>query len=346
MIKEKLIEKALMPETKIGTNRSRCLRMRYNRNECRKCLELCSSGAITIDEDIVIDTDACTRCLLCLSACPADSFEISGNDFYSLIGALRKIGASVSSPVLGCSVGNKACHAKTSCFGFLSEEHILALTVFMQDPVQIDMTGCQDCRNSFIAAAVEKRISDLEEKTALKIADRVIIVKNSADLDFREVSYDRRGFFKALKNRTLTQAAGLFDKDLPDEATRSYSFKKLPLKRDLLNRALKALPDDGPKALLKNYYYEVRVTDACDNCFACIGMCPTGAMKIDRKGPDPKLMFNSSLCSGCGLCEGFCMNNAICIGKGFSGRYPFEFLTVQPQAAPSTLTINLHAGAI
>ena len=98
---------------------------------------------------------------------------------------------------------------------------------------------------------------------------------------------------------------------------------------------------------MKNYYYTVNITEDCDSCFACIGICPAGAIKVDRNDTDdPKLLFNSSLCSGCGLCKGFCMNNAIVIEKGFSGLNPFEFLTIQSQAITSTLTTNLHAGAI
>lgn len=343
----KILDKVLAGQSPIGTDRSRCFRMRHDRNECTRCTKLCRSGAISIDDDIYIDEDACTRCMLCTSACPADSFEISGFDFYSLIGRLRKIEASVFSPVLGCtSGGNTACHAKNACFGFLSEEHLIALYIFMQNPLQIDMTGCSECGNSFIVGEVEKRISGIEEKTAMKISDKVMLVKNSADLDFREVSYDRRGFFNALKKKTLTQAAGLFDNDSHDDVVQSYSFKKVPFKRDLLNRALKVLSDGEHNALLRNYYYTVNLTGDCDNCFSCIGMCPTGALKIDRKDSDQKLMFNSSLCSGCGLCKGFCMNNAILIGKGVSGLYPFEFVTIQSQVTLSNLTTKLHAGAM
>jgi ferredoxin len=248
-------------------------------------------------------------------------------DFYSLIGELRKVQSSVGSPVLGCRANAKTpSHEKTFCFGFLSEEHIIALAVFMNNQIQIDLSGCADCRNSFIVAVLGKRIADVEAKTSLMISDKIQIIKNKADLKFDDVSYDRRGFFKALKNVTFTQAVGLFgDEDAGGEA-QAYSTKKLPFKRELLNRALKVLPEETRKALLKNYYYTVDVTDTCNNCFACIGMCPTGALKIENKGDDRELFFSSSLCNGCGLCESFCMTRAVIIERGFSGDNPFEFI--------------------
>ncbi len=54
-------------------------------------------------------------------------------------------------------------------------------------------------------------------------------------------------------------------------------------------------------------------------------MCPTGALKSAEEEPDTMLFFNSSLCTGCGLCESFCRNNTIRMKKGFSGVLPFQF---------------------
>ncbi|MBI5212444.1 MAG: 4Fe-4S binding protein [Nitrospirae bacterium] len=330
MLKGKIIDKALNAGDCIETDRSRCMRMRFNRNECNRCIEQCRSEAIEISHDVSISSDKCSECMLCVSSCPSDCFEIKGHDFYSVIGKLRKLQPSIDSPVLGCrSNTKKPHHARTYCFGYLSEEHIIALYLYMQNPLQIDMTGCADCKNGFIADTLQKRIAAIEAKTSLKISGRIKPVRDIAELDFQDISYDRRGFFKALKNLTFIQAAGLFDNEESIEHTQSYSAKKLPFKRELLNRAIKILPDEIQKELLKNCYYDVNVTETCNNCFACVGMCPTGALKIENKDDDRELFFSTSLCNGCGLCKDFCMACSVNIEKGFSGGNPFEFYSAK-----------------
>ena len=325
MLKEKIIAKALNAGKSISTDRSRCLRMRLNRNSCTSCMEQCRFNAIAIVEDVQIEANQCSDCMMCVSSCHSDCFEINGFDFYSLIGKLRKIQSSVGPPVLGCRANVSALsHEKTFCFGFLSEEHIITLSVLMNGPLQINLSGCADCRNSFIIAALEKRIHDVEEKTALGVVDKVRLIKNKKDLDFQEVSYGRRGFFKALKNFTFIKAAGLFGDEDHGEERKAYSAKTVPFKRELLNRVLEISPEETRKALLKNYYYTVDAIDTCNNCFACIGMCPTGALKIENIGDDRDLFFSAALCNGCGLCESFCMSSSVKIQKGFSGDNPFE----------------------
>lgn len=326
MFKKKIADRLLNSAKSISTDRSRCLRMRYNLNSCSECISICRSGAIVIGEDVHIISENCSECMLCASACPSDCFEIQGLDFYSLINRLRKILASVSSPVLGCTASsNTVCHVRTSCLGFLSEEHLMAFSVFIEGTLQIDVTGCADCRNGYIVDILNKRIKSVETKTSMVISDRIQLVNTKADLKFQEIVYDRRGFFNAIKNMTFVQAAGLFDNEDSGAVLQTYSSKKLPLKRDLLNRALKVIPEDEHKALLKGYYYLVTVTEDCNNCFACIGMCPTGALKIAINEDRRDLLFSSSPCNGCGLCEGFCINKAVRIEKGFSGEYPFIF---------------------
>ncbi len=306
------------------------MRMRFNRNGCRQCLEQCSAGAIDIYEDVNINADKCTECMLCVSACPSGCFTINGLDFYSLTGRLRKVQASVQSPVLGClSDPKKTAHEKTVCLGFLSEEHIIALYVFLQGPLQIDISGCTDCRNSSIAGILESRIAAVGGKISLPVSEKIRLIRNKAEIDFHAVSYDRRGFFSALKNATFLKASLLFDDD--NEPVHAYSAKKLPFKRELLNRAIKFLPEETQVALFKNYYYNVRITGDCNKCFACVGMCPSGALKIEDNNTGRELFFNSSLCNGCGLCENFCMTGAVGIKKGFPGKNPFEFIRLKEE---------------
>jgi ferredoxin len=243
-------------------------------------------------------------------------------DFYSIMGKSRKIRA----PVLGCNVmPGLAAHEKTVCLGFLSEEHLIALLSFLREPLQMNLTGCKDCRDGFIVDVIRERLRSVARKTSMNVFEKLIIIENSADLQYEDVSCDRRGFLKAMKNRAVRKALGLLDNTKRNDHTLLYSDKALPHRRELLNRSLSVLPGDMRKGVLEHYYYDIKVDETCNDCFACVGVCPTGALKSAEDESDATLFFNSSLCSGCGLCGSFCRDNVIRVKKGFSGVLPFQF---------------------
>ncbi|MCK5552000.1 MAG: hypothetical protein KAJ09_02560 [Deltaproteobacteria bacterium] len=260
--------------------------------------------------------------MMCVSECPTGVFQIRTMDFYSIMGELRKIRA----PVLSCHVRpGLAAHEKTVCLGFLSEEHLIALMSFLRNPLQMNLTECKDCRNDLVAAALRGRLRSVAEKTFVNALEKIKLVEEKADLHYADVSCDRRGFFKALKNRAVRKALGLLDNTKTEGNTLSYSDKTLPHRRDLLNRSLSGLPGDMRQGGLEHYYYNIEVDETCNDCFACVGVCPTGALKSAEDESDATLFFNSSLCTGCGLCGSFCRNNTVRMRKGFSGVLPFQF---------------------
>lgn len=312
----------LKPDGIIRIDQSRCLRMRFNKNSCNTCVRSCRLNAITIDNSVTIHEDICSECMICVSVCPTDVFQIRTMNFYSIIGELRKIQA----PVLGCYIRpGLTAHEKTACLGLLSQEHLIGLLSFVQKPLQINLTGCKGCSNGFIVDVLRERLRSVARKTSTNVFEKLRIVENKADLNYADISCDRRGFFKAMKNRTVREALGLLDSTRTEQNTLSYSDKALPYRRELLNRSFSVLPQDMRKGLLKHYYYDIKVDEICDNCFACVGMCPTGALKSAEGESDTMLFFNSSLCSGCGLCGSFCRNDTVRMQKGFSGALPFQF---------------------
>lgn len=322
MLQERVIDRAL--KEPITTDRSRCLRMRFNRNTCSLCSEQCRSDAINIAEDVTVNADKCSECMLCYSVCPSGCFEINGLDFYSMINRVRKIEASVQSPVVGCGRTKSPSHLSTICFGCLSEELLIALYAYIHNPVQIDLTGCIGCNDS-MPGIIESRLENIESATGINIYEKIRLVKDSSALDFKDISYDRRSFFRAIKEMTLMQASSLIGSGGDVQLERSYSAKKMPFKREAMNNALKILPYEIRKAVLHNYYFNAVISDACDNCFACTGICPTGALKTGGEDNGRGLLFNSSLCIGCGLCSNICRGEAIMIDKGFSGQNAFEY---------------------
>lgn len=305
-----------------ATDRSRCSRLRFSENTCVRCAEQCPHNAVEIEDDVRIREDRCTHCGLCAAACPSDAIVAKGTGFFSLAGDLLRASRSVSSPVLGCAArAGVDCHAKSACFGFLSEAHLLFLFTILRGPLQIDMTGCRECANGFIASVIEKRIAEADA-AGLPVSAKVRLITDRSALDFREIAYGRRGFFSALKTLTFTQAAGLLRDGEPAGRAEAYTAKKLPGKRELLNRLVTDFPEDKARAVLDRYYFTLRADEACNNCFACVGMCPSGALTIAEGADGRELRFISALCSGCGLCESFCLTGALVMARGFAGCDP------------------------
>ena len=53
-------------------NPEKCIR-------CRKCIEICPAKALSLNGEVVIDTDICIRCYCCHEVCPADAISVPEN---------------------------------------------------------------------------------------------------------------------------------------------------------------------------------------------------------------------------------------------------------------------------
>ena len=326
MLTDRIITKALSrADSLVHADRSRCVRMRFSRNTCSYCTATCAAAAISFDGGIMIDGAKCTGCMLCVSECPSGCLSAVDEDFAVLLSKVRKAQDSVPACVVSCkSARNTSAHVKTCCLGFLSEEHLIALTECLDKSLSLNLTACGTCRNSSIVEKLKDRVQSVQTKTSLDVGHKLLLTEKTADLAFEEVSLDRRGFFQALKKATFTQVAGLLDEHDAGKSL-SYSVKSAPLKRDLLNRVIRKLSDGkAAAAIISNYAFTVKAGPSCTTCSACVGMCPTGALKVKKDADGAVLLFNSSLCNGCALCKDFCPTEAVTVTKGYAGKSFFE----------------------
>ncbi|MES9996344.1 glycyl-radical enzyme activating protein [Desulfovibrio aminophilus] len=60
----------------LAYNKSKCL----NIDQCGRCVEVCTAGAITVDDDrtIRIDRNLCVDCMQCADACPSQALIVYG----------------------------------------------------------------------------------------------------------------------------------------------------------------------------------------------------------------------------------------------------------------------------
>ncbi len=330
MFEDRILDSLDKVSDVIRFNPAGCLRMRFKKSTCSICRDRCPNESISLEKGLQVNRETCTDCMLCISVCPADGLVAEERKFFSALKKLRE----VPSPVLGCAEKvNAGAHARTFCFGSLSEEHIILLSIAVGEPLQINLTECASCRNSFIPGVLKERLKKAGTVESLGLADKILLVEDVSEIRFRDVCCDRRGFFEAMKKNAFKGVASMIDSSVKKGPARKYSEKKLPFKRKLFNIALSKLDVISIKELIAVYYYDLSFADSCDQCGVCAAMCPTGALKTgplnateDAGDAGRSLLFNSSLCSGCSLCSDFCLNRSISLIRGISSGDPFSFV--------------------
>lgn len=298
-------------------SKNRCLRSRFNRNECRSCLEECESGALALDGRLVVfDQQKCTGCMRCLPACPNDVFD-AGVDVKHLLDTLRGLDQTV---VLTCG---KNAHRQqwitVPCVVCLSEPLLAAMNSVAGKNVIIDLSHCSDCNSNYCLSSFHEKIRNLTTKLTEngRIPLKYIIKKNSVHPADNKST--RRSFLRFAKKSLIDFGRETVRARQTDTIPSSNHAGKMPVMNSVaLQYAYKNSSANAKRTLL-SYFHTVRATERCDLCPGCQGMCPTGALKrIDVDG-EKRLMFTSSACSGCGLCQEFCRKGALEVIRGFSG---------------------------
>lgn len=289
----------------LHSDSSRCLRMRFSESTCRRCIEICPHSAVTIDGGLAINPDRCRGCLLCTVVCPVGALEQQG-DFATSLAQLCR----VPEPLLGCIRTKELSHAHLTCLGGLSEEHLVALYHTLTKRLTINLSGCGACPNSPITSELKRQLAAVAAAGLAGDPCRIDLAEAAQDVHFHDESVDRRSFFKSFGNALLKNAAIILSgTNGQHELRHAYAEKRVPLRRELLNKTRAKLSRQSAASLSKHFDWSITFAEGCSSCQGCVAICPTGALQTDSPANPPA--FDQLRCTGCGLCVEFCFDGAI-----------------------------------
>ena len=294
-----------------------CAHARNHKVGCRRCLDLCPTGAIQPAGDhVAIDPMICAGCGQCAAACPtgAAGYELPPPDV--LMRGLRRM-------ILGYAAAGGADALALFHDKRHGAELIDALARFGPGlpayvlPIEVEETT--QVGPETILAALAWGATGVAMLTRARprhdvrgLAQTVALTEaTAAGLGFGD------GVVRALAFDDPDALRVALDEFPPGEASKAPArFEPRGRKRDLLNVTLAelhaaapapqprlALPDGAPLGGL-----DVNVA-GCTLCLSCVGVCPTGA--LGDQAERPELTFDESLCVQCGLCAATCPEKVI-----------------------------------
>ena len=294
-----------------------CAHSRSNIVGCRRCLDLCPTGAIAPDGDHVrIDGFICAGCGQCAAACPtgAASYALPPSD--ALLRKLRVLLATYAQaggarPVLLLHDGEHGLAMIEALARYGDGLPANVLPVAVNEITQVGLEA--------VAAAFAYGASAL--RFLLRAKPRHDLAGLYKTIALAEPILAGLGFAGSRIAAIETDDPDAFGEALRaiapmDGAARPATFAAVGNKRELVRLALRelhgaapapadivALPEGAPFGAV-----EVKVA-GCTLCLSCVSACPTGALADDPE--QPMLRFAEDACVQCGLCKATCPEKVI-----------------------------------
>ena len=299
----------------IAFSENLCAHSRSRIVGCRRCLDLCPTGAIEPAGDhVVIDANVCAGCGQCAAICPtgAAAYALPPVDalmrkLRTLLNIYRETGGS--HPILlfhddehgGVLIEALARH------GDGLPANVLPLVVN-----EVTQVGIETIAAAFAYGASAVRL-------LLRERPRHDVAGLSKTIELAKPILAALGFGSVAAIATddpdvLSAALAAIDAHVA--SPRPANFLPIGPKREVMQHALHelhgaaptpvsviALPQDAP-------FGSVEVDAAgCTLCLACVAACPTGALGDDPERP--LLRFTEGACVQCGLCKATCPEKVI-----------------------------------
>ncbi|MBX6327136.1 MAG: 4Fe-4S dicluster domain-containing protein [Pseudolabrys sp.] len=294
-----------------------CAHSRSNIVGCRRCLDLCPTGAIAPQGDhVAIDPRICAGCGQCAAACPtgAAAYALPSSDVL-----LRRLRALLST--------YRSAGGRLAVLLFHDREHGIVLIDALArygdglpaNVIPVEVNEVTQIGIESIAAAFAYGASAV--RFLLRSRPRHDVAGLRRTLALAEPILGGLGFagerVATIETDDPDGLAEALRAIVPMDGTdRPASFLAAGEKRDVVRLALRELhaaapapvdviplPDGAPFGKI-----EVEV-EGCTLCLSCVSACPTGALSDDPERP--MLRFAEDACVQCGLCRATCPEKVI-----------------------------------
>ncbi len=299
-----------------------CAHGRSGITGCTKCLDVCSTGAITEDGDHVkVEPHLCAGCGGCSTVCPSGAMTYAypktsdvGLRLKAILSTYREAGGKDACLVLHNMEGGSALvrgvgrHAVRGGKGLPARA--IPFEVFHIASVGIDLLLGAICYGASQVVVVasgstpEAYVAALREQ--MQLGDSILSQLGYEgwhfDLLVCDDSKDLEELLWKLEPAPTIGKPAAFNLSPEKRTTLDFEFDHL-LKNAPKPKEILPLPKGAPFGLL-----EINKS-TCTLCKACIGACPEAAL-LDAQDA-PTLRFIERNCVQCGLCEKTCPEDAI-----------------------------------
>jgi ferredoxin len=284
---------------------------------CRRCLDLCPTGAIApAGNHVAIDPNICAGCGQCAAVCPtgAAAYALPPADtllrrLRALLTTYREAGGTRAIVLLHDEPHGSPLIEALARHGDGLPANVLPLALN-----EVTQTGIEA-----VAAAFAYGATALRFLTRGKARHDIAGVHRTVAL--AEPILSGLGFGAGRAAVIETDDPFALGETLraivpADGSPRPATFQPVGVKRDVLRLALRELHHAAPApvdvvALPEGSPFGTVVvdTEGCTLCLSCVSACPTGALSDDQERP--LLRFAEDACVQCGLCKATCPEKVI-----------------------------------
>jgi ferredoxin len=284
---------------------------------CRRCLDLCPTGAITPAGDhVAIDPNICAGCGQCAAVCPtgAASYALPPADALMrklrvLLTTYRDAGGTQPIVLMHDEEHGAELIDALARYGEGLPAHVLPVAVN-----EVTQVGLEAVAAAFAYGATAVRFllrGKARHDTTGLMRTIALAQPVLAGLGF---AGERVAAIETDDPDALGEALRAITPEAP--APRPASFQPIGAKRDVLRLALRELHQAAPAPVdivplpQGAPFGAVNVNvEGCTLCLSCVSACPTGALKDDPERP--MLRFVEDACVQCGLCQATCPEKVI-----------------------------------